>query len=424
MFDIKWIRENPEDFDHALKRRGVEALSASVLEMDKEKRGYQTELQTLQSERNTKSKDIGRLKSQGESADDLMQEIAEIKDKMAKLEDAQNGVDAKLHDMLVGLPNIMDADVPEGDDEEDNVLLRTWGEKPDLGFKPKEHYELGEKLGLMDFERAAKLSGARFVVLQGALARLDRALTQFMLDTHTNEFGYTETQVPFLVRDDALFGTGNLPKFSEDLYKTDEGKWLIPTAEVPLTNLRAGEILDEAELPLRVTAYTPCFRSEAGSAGRDTKGMLRQHQFTKVELVSVVRQEDSQAEHERMTNAAETILQKLEIPYRVMLLCTGDTGFSAQKTYDIEAWLPGQDQYREISSCSNCGPFQARRMKMRYRVQGQKDKIHAHTLNGSGLALGRTLIAVMENYQQEDGSIIVPEVLRPYMGGMEKICVS
>ncbi len=424
MFDIKWIRDHPEDFDNALKERGVEPISTSVLELDEKKRKNQTELQTLQNDRNTKSKDIGRLKSQGESADDLMREVADIKNKMTSLEGEVESLGVQLKSMLASLPNILSDDVPSGKSEEDNVEIRSWGEASSLSFDAKEHYELGEALGLMDFERAAKLSGSRFVVLQGGLARLDRALTQFMLDTHTSEFGYLETQPPFLVRDHVLFGTGQLPKFSEDLYKTAEDQWLIPTAEVPLTNLHSDEIIDADNLPLRFTAYTPCFRSEAGAAGRDTKGMLRQHQFMKVELVSIVKQEDGEAEHERMTKAAETILQRLEIPYRVMLLCSGDTGFSAKKTYDIEAWLPGQGEYREISSCSYCGDFQARRMKMRYREKDQKQTIYAHTLNGSGLALGRTLIAVMENYQQEDGSILVPEVLKPYMGGLDKICAS
>ena len=423
MHDIRWIRDDPEAFDAAMARRGVEPLSARVIEMDAERREAQTEAQELQTRRNEFSKQIGQAKSKGEDAPQelqaLMDEVAAGKDAQARAEAAAKEAGDRVGELLSGIPNALDADVPDGADEDDNRELRAWGEPRQFDFEAREHDDLGEALGLMDFERAAGMSGARFVILTGALARLERAIGDFMLDIQTQEFGYTEVSPPLLVRDHALFGTGQLPKFGDDLFKTDGGRWMIPTAEVPLTNMVAGEILDEGDLPLRYTARTPCFRSEAGASGKDTKGMIRQHQFTKVELVSIARPDRSAEEHERMTECAEAILRRLELPYRTMVLCSGDTGFSARKTYDIEVWLPGQGRYREISSCSNCGDFQARRMKARYRPSEGKGTRFVHTLNGSGLAVGRTLIAVMENGQQEDGSIVLPPSLRPYMNGRE-----
>jgi seryl-tRNA synthetase len=347
--------------------------------------------------------------------------VAADKDRQAAAEQDAAAIRAEIEARLAALPNLPAEDVPEGADEHGNALVREHGARPRFEFAPKPHDEIGEALRGMDFARAGKLSGARFVVLKGQLARLERALGQFMLDLHTREFGYTEVAPPVLVRDEALFGTGQLPKFADDLFRTTNGYWLIPTAEVPLTNLVADEILDEAALPLRFTAWTPCFRSEAGAAGRDTRGMIRQHQFNKVELVSIAHPDRSAEEHERMTACAEEVLKRLGLAYRVMLLCSGDMGFSARKTYDIEVWLPGQDAYREISSCSNCGEFQARRMKARFRPAGEKGTRFVHTLNGSGLAVGRTLIAVLENYQRGDGTVAVPEALRPYMGGLEAI---
>jgi seryl-tRNA synthetase len=421
MIDIKQVRDDPAAFDRALARRGIEAQSSRMLDFDARRRQVQTELQTLQARRNEASKEIGRLKREGGDAEALVAEIARIKDRVPALESEDLALGEELEALLVSLPNTPAADVPEGKDENDNRCLRTVGERRNFAFQPKEHFDIGEGLGLMDFEAAAKLSGARFVVLRGTLARMERALAAFMLDIHTGEFGYTETSPPLLVRDHVLFGTGQLPKFAEDQFRTAEGFWLIPTAEVPLTNLAADRILDEKDLPIRVTAYTPCFRSEAGAAGKDTRGMLRQHQFNKVELVSIAHPEKSEEEHERMTKAAETILQRLDLPYRVMLLCTGDMGFAARKTYDLEVWLPGQGRYREISSCSNCGDFQARRMKARFKGAGDKQTRLVHTLNGSGLAVGRTLIAILENYQQEDGSVAVPAALRPYLGGLEVV---
>ena len=418
MHDIRFIREHPEAFDAALARRGLPAMSADILEMDQQRRALQGKIQELQSRRNVASKEIGMRKGKGEDADDLIAEVAEIKASMPALEEEEGTLAAGLDTRLMELPNILDADVPDGADEDDNALLRSWGDIPEFGFTPRDHVAIGETLGQMDFSTAAKLSGARFVVLRGQLARLERALAAFMLDTHTSEFGYQETLPPFLVNSQAMTGTGQLPKFGEDLFRADD-KWLIPTAEVPLTNIAADEIWQNDQLPMRFTAHTPCFRSEAGAAGRDTRGMIRQHQFSKVELVSVTHPDESAAEHERMTSCAEAILQRLGLPYRVMTLCTGDTGFGAQKTYDIEVWLPGQDEgrgmYREISSCSNCGPFQARRMKARFR-DGEGNTQFVHTLNGSGLAVGRTMIAVLENGQQQDGSVRIPDVLQPYMG--------
>ena len=421
MLDLKWIRDHPEDLDAGLTRRGQAPMSAPVLDLDARHRKAQTELQDLQSRRNEASKAIGAAKQKGEDASAQMAEVARIKDRMAALEEEARSLGAELEDLLAGLPNIPGPDVPVGPDEAANVCIRTHGEPVGLGFPAKQHFELGEQLGLMDFERAAKLSGSRFVVMRGAVARLHRALAQFMIDLHTQQHGYTEVAPPYLVRDHVLYGTGQLPKFGEDLFQTREGFWLIPTAEVPLTNLVAGDILDEADLPIRVTALTPCFRSEAGAAGKDTRGMLRQHQFDKVELVSVAHPDNSDAELDRMTGCAEEVLKRLGLSYRVVVLSTGDMGFGARKTHDIEVWLPGQNAYREISSCSNCGDFQARRMKARFRPAEEKGTRFVHTLNGSGVAVGRALIAVMETYQRADGSIGVPEVLQPYLGGLSEI---
>lgn len=424
MLDIKWIRDNPEALDAALKDRGAAPLSAEILRLDEARRDHLRRLQELQGRRNEVSKEIGKAKGAGDSAraEALMREVAEIKGAVQEGEETERRLDANLQDVLSQIPNIPLDDVPVGTDEADNVEVRRVGDKPVFDFTPLEHYDLGEALGLMDFEAAARMSGARFTVLRGKLARLERALGQFMLDNSSGNFGYQEVSPPLLVRDEALFGTGQLPKFSEDLFNTTDGRWLIPTAEVSLTNLVREQILDEAALPLRVTALTPSFRSEAGSAGRDTKGMLRQHQFYKAELVSVTTPENSGAELERMTECAERVLQMLGLHYRVVTLCTGDMGFSSRKTYDIEVWLPGQDTFREISSCSVCGDFQARRMQARYRPAGEKQPPrYVHTLNGSGTAVGRALIAVMENYQTADGGIIIPEALRPYMGGLDRI---
>ena len=421
MFDVKWIRDNPAAFDQGRARRGLPALSAEVIDLDARRRAAQTAWQEMQAKRNDLSKQIGQAKAKGGDASAVMAEVAALKDRMAEIEAEEQKLAAALDDLLLGQPNLPAADVPDGPDESANRIERTIGAPRNFSFDAKQHFELGEALGLMDFEAAAKMSGARFVVLKGALARLERALAQFMLDLHTGENGYTEVAPPFLVRDNALYGTGQLPKFAEDLFVTRQDLWLIPTSEVPLTNLAYDMILDEAVLPQRYTALTPCFRSEAGAAGRDTRGMIRQHQFLKVELVSIAHPDHSDEEHLRMTACAEEVLKRLQLPYRVMALSTGDMGFAAQKTYDIEVWLPGQNAYREISSCSNCGDFQARRMKARCRKAGEKGTRFVHTLNGSGLAVGRTLVAVLENYQQEDGSIVVPEALRPYMGKIEVI---
>ena len=423
MFDIKWIRENAEAFDAGLKNRGLEPQSAKLLALDDARRRHLTKLQDAQSRRNSASKEIGKAKAQKDEAlaQKLMGEVAELKEVIQSGEEEERQLISALEEALAVLPNTPRQDVPVGADETDNVEVRRVGAPPKFDFTPKQHFEIGEALGLMDFETAGKVSGARFVFLKGALARLERALGNFMLDLHTGEYGYSETNPPMLVRDDAAFGTGNLPKFAEDLFRTENGYWLIPTAEVSLTNMVREEILDEDVLPKRLTAWTPCFRSEAGAAGRDTRGMIRQHQFAKVELVSVTTPEESEAEHERMTACAEEVLKRLGLAYRTVLLCTGDMGFASQKTYDIEVWLPGQDAYREISSCSVCGDFQARRMNARYRAKGAKDLRFVHTLNGSGLAVGRTLVAVLENYQQADGSVIIPEALQPYMGGLKRI---
>ncbi|NKD54319.1 MULTISPECIES: serine--tRNA ligase [unclassified Haematospirillum] len=421
MLDLKWIRENPDDFDRGLLRRGKVTLSSDILEADRQLRSLMTSLQALQARRNEASREIGTIRKAGGDAAALSDEVADIKKRMTDMEAEQQSLQATLDDLLYSLPNLPDPDVPDGRDENDNVEVRRWGTPRSMDFTPLEHDAVGTSLGLMDFESAARLSGARFVVLKGALSRLSRALAQFMLDTHTTEHGYTELNTPVMVLDNALYGTGQLPKFAEDLFRTEQGHWLIPTAEVTLTNMVADQIVDPATLPRRMTAHTLCFRSEAGAAGKDTRGMIRQHQFEKVEMVSITRPEDSADELERMTGCAEKILQRLGLPYRVVLLCAGDMGAAARKTYDLEVWLPGQGRYREISSCSNVGDFQARRMKARYKPSGDKGTEFLHTLNGSGLAVGRTLVAVLENYQQADGSVIVPEALRPYMGGLEVI---
>jgi len=423
MFDLRAIRDDAESFDKGWARRGLEAKTPAILALDAERRQVQTRLQQALARRNEASKEIGEAKRTKDEAraSALMAEVANLKAELPALEEAEKGLGEQLDGILASLPNIPAADVPDGLDETGNVEIRRFGEPPSIE-KPRDHVALGEGLGLMDFGAAAALSGARFTVLKAGLSRLERALGQFMLDLHTTEFGYSEMSVPVMVRDAALFGTGQLPKFAEDLFQTTSGHWLIPTAEVSLTNLVADRIVDSEELPLRMTALTPCFRAEAGAAGRDTRGMIRQHQFWKVELVSVTTPDQSEAEHERMTAAAETVLTRLNLPFRTMMLCTGDMGFSARKTYDIEVWLPGQGTYREISSCSNCGDFQARRMKARFRARGSDAAPeYVHTLNGSGLAVGRALVAVMENYQEPDGSIRVPDVLKPYMGGLERI---
>jgi seryl-tRNA synthetase len=487
VFDIKAIRDDPAAFDAGVKKRGLEPLAAKLIALDEARRHHVTKLQEAQARRNAASKEIGKAKAAKDeaTAQALMAEVAALKDVLAKGEDEQRQADKKLHDALAEIPNLPAPDVPEGKDEKSNKEIRRVGEPPKLAWtnKPKQHFEIGEVLGLMDFETAAKLSGSRFVVLKGQLARLERALAAFMLDLHTTEFGYTEIMPPYLVRDDTMFGTGQLPKFEDDQFESaraalfdlvfeagwtagrgwqgpgllkavlDESQiqeiehlhttkskeelrelmksflqkirahnrlWLIPTAEVPLTNLVRESIRSEDELPIRVTAYSPCFRAEAGAAGKDTRGMIRQHQFSKVELVSITTPEQSAQEHERMTACAEEVLKRLGLAYRVMILCSGDMGFSARKTYDIEVWLPGQDTYREISSCSVCGDFQARRMDARFRRAGGKPE-YVHTLNGSGLAVGRTLIAILENYQQQDGSVAIPDKLVPYMGGLTRI---
>jgi seryl-tRNA synthetase len=443
LLDIKWIRDNQDAFVKGLADRGADGageILTQILSLDEQRRATIQKLQEAQARRNTASKEIGQAKASKDeaSAKRLMEEVAGLKTAIQDGEAAEKRLDDELRNLLAAIPNVPAAGVPVGPDETANVELRKVGTPPKFSFQPKQHFELGEALGLMDFETAAKLSGSRFVVLKGPLARLERALSQFMLDLHTSEHGYTEINPPLLVRDDTMFGTAQLPKFEKDQFQVfkdigsvteaevevDEWRdryWLIPTAEVPLTNLVREDITDEAKLPIRVTAGTPCFRAEAGAAGKDTRGMIRQHQFSKVELVSVTTPEQSPQEHERMTKCAEEVLKRLELPYRVVVLSSGDMGFASQKTYDIEVWLPGQGMYREISSCSNCGDFQARRMNARYRPQGGKETRFVHTLNGSGVAVGRALIAVMENYQEEDGSIRIPAALKPYMGGLAKI---
>ncbi len=421
MHDLKLIREAPDVFDIGLFRRGMAPQSPKLLELDAARRKVQTELQEMLQQRNEASREVGEKKRAGKKADGLIKKVQALKDRIGKAEARERQLGEELDNLLAGLPNLPGPEVPEGADEYDNVEVRRHAEPTRFAFEAREHFELGEDLGLMSFDLAAKMSGARFVVLRGALARMERALASFMLDLHTGENGYTEILPPALVRDNAVYGTGQLPKFAEDLFHTDDGYWLIPTAEVPLTNLVSDEILDAEDLPVRVTAWTPCFRSEAGAAGKDTRGMIRQHQFSKVELVSVVHPDESDTELERMTGCAEEVLKRLGLPYRVVTLCAGDMGFGARMTYDIEVWLPGQGRYREISSCSNCWDFQARRMGGRFRTPGEKGTRFVHTLNGSGVAVGRAMIAVLENYQNEDGSITVPPALRPYMGGLERI---
>ncbi|WP_110749397.1 serine--tRNA ligase [Phyllobacterium leguminum] len=423
MLDIKWIRENPEALDEALAKRGVAPLSAGLIALDEKRRQHIGRVQEAQERRNAVSKEIGKAMAGKDSAtaEKLKAEVAELKGFLQLAEEEERRLDKELTDALAVIPNLPLDDVPVGKDEADNVEVRRVGNIRNFSFEPKEHFEIGEALGFMDFERAAKISGSRFTVLKNRLARLERALGQFMLDLHTGEHGYMEVVAPLLVNDATMFGTGQLPKFTEDSFRTTDGRWLIPTAEVPLTNLVRDEIVDLKELPIRMAALTPCFRSEAGSAGRDTRGMLRQHQFYKVEMVSITDAESAIAEHERMTACAEEVLKRLGLPFRTVVLCTGDMGFGARKTYDIEVWLPGQKAWREISSCSVCGDFQGRRMNARYRPEGEKATRFVHTLNGSGVAVGRALIAVMENYQEADGSVTVPDALLPYMGGLTRI---
>ncbi|WP_427968317.1 serine--tRNA ligase [Altererythrobacter sp.] len=422
MHDIRFIRENPEAFDAALAKRGAEPAAAHLIEADEVRRASATQLQEAQNRRNEASKAIGQAMGKGdtETAEALKAEVAELKETLPALEETARAADKQLSDLLAILPNMPAHDVPVGEDESDNVEVSQWGTKREFAFEPKEHADIGPALG-MDFETGANISGARFTFLRGGMARLHRAIGQFMLDRNTQDYGYSECNPPVLVRDVAMYGTDKLPKFAEDSFRTTDDRWLIPTSEVSLTSSVMGQILEDAALPMRMTALTLCFRSEAGAAGKDTRGFIRQHQFEKCELVSVTRPEDSEAEHERMTEAAEAILRALELPYRKVLLCTGDMGFGARKTYDLEVWLPGQGAYREISSCSNTGDFQARRMNARYRPEGEKKTAFVHTLNGSGLAVGRTLVAVLENYQQEDGSVAIPEVLQPYMGGLTRL---
>jgi seryl-tRNA synthetase len=434
MHDLRWIREHPEEFDLGLTRRGLPLYAEQILTLDRAWRAAETRAQEAQARRNRLAREIGIAKKRGEAVEPLLRQSVEDREAETKAAADSARLRTQIDEVLAGLPNLPAEDVPNGPDESANRVLRHHGEPPHFDFAPLSHEAVGERLGLMDFARAGRLSGSRFVLLRGALAQLERALGQFMLDLHTTEFGYLEVSPPLLVRDEALFGTSQLPKFAEDQFRTTDGYWLIPTAEVPLTNLVAGEILDGSNLPLRYAAWTPCFRSEAGAAGKDTRGMIRQHQFEKVELVSITRPEESAAEHERMTACAEEVLQRLGLAYRVVLLSTGDMGFAAQKTYDLEVWLPGQGTYREISSCSNCGAFQAQRMKARYRPAGGNSLPQAratsaraggtspvHTLNGSGLAIGRTLIAILENFQQHNGTVAVPPALQQYMGGREVI---
>ncbi len=420
MHDLKTVRDDPRAFDAALQRRGLAPQADHVLELDRKHRALLTRVQELQARRNDLSRQIGVRKARKENADELVAETQRVKTELPRLEQEAREAETAVRAMLDSLPNIPAPDAPQGTDSADNKEVRRWGEPRKFDFPVKDHVALGERLGL-DIATAARMSGARFTLLKGQVARLERALGAFMLDLHTREFGYTECSVPLLVRDNAAYGTGNLPKFGEDLFRTTTGHWLIPTAEMSLTNIAAEQILEEDALPLRFTAFTPCFRSEAGAAGKDTHGMLRQHQFYKVELVSIAHPDKSGDEHERMTQCAEEVLKRLGLPYRTVVLCTGDMGFAAQKTYDIEVWLPGQNAYREISSCSNCGEFQARRMKARFRQKDGKGTRFVHTLNGSGLAVGRTLIAVLENFQNPDSSVTVPKALVPYMGGLEAL---
>ncbi|HTW69189.1 MAG TPA: serine--tRNA ligase [Acetobacteraceae bacterium] len=421
MHDIRAIRADPAAFDAAMARRGLPPTAPDLLALDTERRAVLTTLQEKQARRNALSKEVGQQKRAGADTAALEAEAAALRGEMEGLEKRAGELEAATKRILESLPNILDPDVPDGPDESANVVLKQVGEPRDLGFQPKQHFELGEAMGLMDFATAARLAGTRFVVLRGALARLERALGQFMIDLHTREHGYTELAVPSLVNEAAMFGTNQLPKFAEDSFHTTDGRWLIPTAEVPLTNTVAGEIVPEKDLPIRITALTDCYRAEAGAAGRDTRGMLRQHQFRKVEMVSIVHPDQSVSEQERMTGCAEKVLSLLEIPFRRVVLSAGDTGFGAARTFDLEVWLPGQQAWREISSCSNCRDFQARRMNARFRAADGKGIANVHTLNGSGVAVGRALIAVMENHQQADGSILIPEVLWPYTAGVERI---
>jgi seryl-tRNA synthetase len=423
MHDIRWIRDHADEFDHALRRRGLPPASADLLALDERRRAAIAQVEAAQARRNAASREIGLAKGQkdDERAQVLMVEVASLKAAIQAGEAAEKQAIAELDSALAQIPNLPLADVPEGTGAHDNVEHHRFGARRNYSFGPREHFDLGEAFGLMDFDAAAKLSGARFVVLKGPLARLERGLAAFMLDLHTSEHGYTEIDPPLLVRDAAMFGTAQLPKFADDQFRTTTQHWLIPTAEVPLTNLVRESIVPEAQLPMRFTACTPCFRAEAGAAGKDTRGMIRQHQFTKVELVSITSPGQSRDEHERMLACAEEVLRRLDLHYRVVTLCTGDMGFAAQKTYDIEVWLPGQAAYREISSCSTCGEFQARRMNARYRPAGGGAPRYVHTLNGSGVAVGRALIAVMETYQQEDGSIAIPDALKPYLGQLNAI---
>jgi seryl-tRNA synthetase len=422
MHDIRFIRENPAAFDAGLKKRNLAPLSAELLEVDKRRRAAITEAEGIQARRRQLSQQIGIAKRKGENADGLMAEVAALEETLKKSEAEAAELDAELTRRLEVLPNLPFDDVPDGIDETGNVEIRRHGSQRNFAFAPRDHVALGEATGEMDFAQAAKISGSRFVFLKGRLARLERALAQFMLDLHTSEEGgYTEVNPPLLVRDNAAYGVGQLPRFAEEMFHTDNGFWLVPTAELPLTNLANDRVLDEKVLPLRYTAFTPCFRSEAGAAGKDTRGMIRMHQFPKVELVSITTPEQSEAEHQRMTARAEEVLKRLQIPFRTIVLCGGDMSPASRKTFDIEVWLPGQDDYREISSCSNCGDYQARRMNARYRPKEGKGTRFVHTLNGSGLAIGRTLIAILENYQNEDGSVTVPEALRPYMNGLAAI---
>jgi len=419
MHNINYIRENPVEFDNFMKTRGENPIASKIIEIDRVKRETQTVLQNFLAERNQISKSIGQLKSQKKDATNEMEKVEEIKNKVNTLKELETLKDDELKSILSRLPNIPDSSTPIGVDENENVFYKDWGDKPSFDFNPKLHFEIGENANLMNFETATKLSGSRFVILKGQLSKLERAIANFMIDKHTSVNGYVEMHVPYLVKEDTLYGTGQLPKFADDLFTAGDDHWLIPTAEIPLTALHSNEVLNVNQLPMRVTSYTPCFRSEAGAAGKDTRGMLRQHQFTKVELVSLVEPEQSKDELERMLNCAEGILQDLDLHYRIMTLCTGDMGFNANKTYDIEVWLPGEDKYREISSCSNCGDFQARRMNTRYK---QNDKnIHIHTLNGSGLAVGRTLIAILENYQTADGNVRIPKVLKKYFDNEDNL---
>ncbi|HEC04586.1 MAG TPA: serine--tRNA ligase [Thiothrix sp.] len=423
MLDVKQLRANINDVAEQLKRRNVDLDVEAFNTLESRRKELSVSTQELQNERNKSAKSIGQAKAKGEDIQPLLDQVADLGGQLKAAEDELSALNSSIHEMMMGLPNLLHETVPAGNSEDDNVEIRRWGEPTSFDFKPKDHVDLGTPNGWMDFEAATKITGSRFVVMRSAMARMHRALIQFMLDTHSQEHGYSEVYVPYLANEDSLKGTGQLPKFEEDLFKIkgEHDFYLIPTGEVPITNLVRGEIIDEKDLPLMYTGHTPCFRSEAGSYGKDTRGLIRQHQFEKVEMVQMVKPEESWDKLEELLGHAEAILQKLGLPYRVMTLCAGDTGFSAAKTYDLEVWLPGQDTYREISSCSNFEDFQARRMMARYRNAETKKPELLHTLNGSGLAIGRTLVAVVENYQQEDGSILVPDVLKPYMGGIEKL---